>query len=353
MLKTNKLSKTAISSFLTIFALSVLCSALCPEFLHAESMLPPGLIIKDNFVPGQGPSIGKILYVKSDAIIIHSDNKFGYMAKQNLLLFEKDKLITQEKGRVEIGLNDGSTLILSPKTSMELSGNVYDSTKKIRSSFINMYLGKARFLVTKLANFRLSAFKVRTATAIAGVRGSDFVITASPISTQIAALAQTSLEVTSLMSPDKITLLSDFERTSVEKDALPSPVEKIPTEEIDKILNEFQPSPGSKISEGSAIINKLSGKNLTNIAIGKGSEANLGTVKIQGSNIKGAVINDASGSNMTNIAAGTDSKANLGSVTVENSEVKGAIVNKSKGTNVSNVAAGTESKANTSSIIIE
>ena len=353
MLKTNPFSKTVLSSFLIILILSVLCNVFCPGFLHAESMLPAELIIKDEFTPGPGPSIGKVLYVKPKVIIIHSDKEFGYKAQKNLSLFSGDKLITQEMGRIEIGLNDGSTLILSPKTSMELSENVYDSKKKIRSSLINMYLGKARFLVTKLANFRLSAFKVKTATAIAGVRGSDFVITASPVSTEIAALAQTSLEVASTKSPDKITLLSDFEKLSVEKDALPSAIEKIPAAEIDSILKEFEPSPGSKISEGSSIINKLSGKGLTNIAIGKGSEANLGTVKIKGSNIKGAIINDASGSNMTNIAAGTDSKANLGSVTVENSDVNGAIVNKSKGTNVTNVAAGTDAKANTSSVIIE
>ncbi|MBU1054607.1 MAG: FecR family protein [Proteobacteria bacterium] len=353
MPKTNPFSKTVKYSFLYIIALSILCSVFCPKFLYAESIPQNKIIIKDKFIPAPGPSIGKVLYVKPNVIIIHSDKRCGYKAKKNLPLFSGDRLITQDTGRIEIALNDGSTLILSPKTDMELSENVYDHQKKIRSSLINMYLGKARFLVTKLVKFRLSAFKVRTATAIAGVRGSDFVITASPVSTEIAALAKTSLEVTSTKSPYKITFLSDFEKVSVEKDALPSSVEKIPAEEIDQILKEFQPSPGSNISEGSAIINNLSGKGLTNIAIGKGSEANLGTVKIKGSNIKGAIINDASGSNMTNIAIGKDSKANLGSVTVENSDVKGAIVNKSKGTNVTNIAAGTDAEANTSSVIIE
>lgn len=353
MPKTNSFSKIAICSFLFILALSISCSVFCPEFLYAENIPQKKIIIKDDFTPAPGPSIGKVLYVKPNVIIIHSDKQCGYKAKKSLPLFSGDRLITQDTGRIEIGLNDGSTLILSPKTDMELSENVYDHQKKIRSSLINMYLGKARFLVTKLVKFKLSSFKVKTATAIAGVRGSDFVITASPVSTEISALAKTSLEVASIKSPDKITLLSDFEKLSVEKDALPSSVEKIPAEEIDRILKEFQPSPGSNISEGSAIINKLSGNGLTNIAIGKGSEANLGTVKIKGSNIKGAIINDASGSNMTNIAMGTDSKANLGSVTVENSDVKGAIVNKSKGTNVTNIAAGTNAEANTSSIIIE
>ncbi|MFH2045350.1 MAG: FecR family protein [Pseudomonadota bacterium] len=353
MPKKNPFSKTARCSFLFIIALSILCSVFCPEFLYAENIPAKKIIIKDKFTPAPGPTIGKILYVKPNVIIIHSDKRCGYKAKKNLPLFSGDRLITQDTGRIEIGLNDGSTLILSPKTDMELSENVYDHQKKIRSSLINMYLGKARFLVTKLVKFRLSAFKVRTPTAIAGVRGSDFVITASPISTEIAALAKTSLEVASTKSPYNITFLSDFKKVSVGKDALPSSVEKISAEEIDLILKEFQPSPGSNISEGSAIINSLSEKGLTNIAIGKGSEANLGNVKIKGSNIKGAIINNASGSNMTNIAIGKDSKANLGSVTVEDSDVKGAIVNKSKGTNVTNVAAGTDAEANTSSVIIE
>lgn len=313
----DRLKETILTVGFKIFVLFVLCFAFCPVFSHAETLMPKGLVIKDKFFPGKGLSIGKVYSVQADTIIIHSDKKYGYMAKKDLPLFEGDIIITQDKGRIEAVLNDSSTIILVPQTGIELSGSVYNQAKGIRSSLINMSLGKARFLVTKLAGFKRSEFKVKTETAVAGVRGSDFIVKTSPGFTEIAALAKTSLEVASTLSPDKLTILSDYEKTFVKKGALPSPVVKIPDEEINQIQNEFQASPGSKLSEGSVIINRFSGNNVTNIAIGKGSEANLGTVKVKGSNIKGAVINDTTATNVSNIAIGTDTKANTSSVVIE------------------------------------
>jgi len=313
----NRLKETISTGVFKIFVLSLLCLPLLTGLSHAGTLMPEGLVVKDKFLPGKGFSIGTVSMVQASVIIIHSDKKYGYRAKKDIPLFEGDTIITQDKGRLEAVLNDGSTIILVPQTGIELTGSVYDQANGIRSSLINMALGKARFLVTKLVGFKRSEFKVKTETAIAGVRGSDFIVKTSPGFTEIAALAKTSLEVASILSPDKLTILSDYEKTSVEKGALPSPVVKIPAEEINQIQNEFQASPGSRLSEGSVIINKFSGKNVTNIAIGKGSEANLGTVSVKGSNIKGAVINDSTATNVSNIAAGTDTKANTGSVVIE------------------------------------
>lgn len=313
----NKLKQTISTWVFKISVASLLCLLFLSGYSHAGTSLPEGIVIKDKFLPGKGPSIGKVYSVQAEVIIIHSDKKYGYRAKKDLPLFEGDTIITRDKGRLEAILNDGSAIILVPRTDIELSGSIYDQAKGIRSSLINMSLGKARFLVTKLAGFKRSEFKVKTETAVAGVRGSDFIVKTSPGFTEIAALAKTSLEVASTLSPDKLTILSDYEKTFVKKGALPSPVVKIPDEEINQIQNEFQASPGSKLSEGSVIINRFSGNNVTNIAIGKGSEANLGTVKVKGSNIKGAVINDATATNVSNIAIGTDTKANTSSVVIE------------------------------------
>jgi hypothetical protein len=317
MMTNNRLKETISTGVFRIFVLSLLCLPFLSGLSHAGTLMPEGLVVKDKFIPGKGLSIGKVYLVQADVIIIHSDKKYGYRAKKDLPLFQGDTIITQDKGRIEAVLNDGSTIILVPQTGIELSGSVYDQAKGIRSSLINMALGKARFLVTKLADFKHSDFKVKTETAIDGVRGSDFIVKTSPGFTEISALAKTSLEVASTLSPDKLTILSAYEKTFVEKGALPSPVVRIPADEINLIQDEFQASPGSKLSEGSVIINKFSGKNVTNIAIGKGSEANLGTVRVKGSNIKGAVINDSTATNTSNIAAGTDTKANTGSVVLE------------------------------------
>ncbi len=277
--------------------------------------MPEGIVIKDKFLPGKGLPIGKVLSVQESVIIIHLNNKSGYKARKELPVYERDTVITQKNGRIEILLNDESKLILASETKMELTKSVYDPKKKTRNALINMSIGKARFLVTKLSNYNSSEFKVKTNTAVAGVRGSDFVVTAKPVVTEISALAKTSLEVTNILWPDKITLLSDYEKTIVKRDALPSPAEKIPADEINQIQNELGGSIGSDIS--GVVINKFSGSNLTNVAIGKGSEANLGAVNIKGSKIKGVIVNEGSASNVTNVAIGEDANANTSSIIIK------------------------------------
>ncbi|MBW1891166.1 MAG: FecR domain-containing protein, partial [Deltaproteobacteria bacterium] len=59
-------------------------------------------------------------------------------------------------------MNDGSILSLASRTKLELNKSVYDQKKKSRSSFLNMVLGKARFLVVKLLKFKRTEFKVKT-----------------------------------------------------------------------------------------------------------------------------------------------------------------------------------------------
>ncbi|MBU1398489.1 MAG: FecR domain-containing protein, partial [Proteobacteria bacterium] len=300
----NKIMGRINSNFFSILVLATLFITLISGYLHAGTLMPERLVIKDKFLPGKGLPIGKVLSVQESVIIIHSDDASGYKADKELPVFERDTVITQKKGRIEILLNDESKLILASGTKLELTKSVYDPKMKTRFFLINMAIGKARYLVTKLSNFNSSEFKVKTNTAVAGVRGSDFVVTAKPGVTEISALAKTSLEVTNILWPDKITVLSDYEKTIVRQDSLPSTVEKISADEINKIQNELGGSIGSDISQGSVIINKFSGNNLTNVAIGKGSEANLGTIKIKGSKIQGVIVNEGSASNVTNVAIG-------------------------------------------------
>lgn len=284
---------------------------------QAENSPTEQTVIKEKFVKGTTPEIGKVLSVQDSVIIIHAGDEAGYKADKDLPVFEQDTVNTQEKGRIEILLKDGSALILGPGTRLELTKSAYDSKMKTRSSLMNMIIGKARFIVTKLTGFKSSDFKVKTKTAVAGVRGSDFVVTAKSGITEISALAKTSLEVTNTLWPDKVTILSDYEKTTVQQDALPSQAEKISPDEIREIQNELGGSIGSNIGQGSAIINKFTGSNVSNIAIGKGAEANLGTIKIEGSKVQGVIINEGTASDVTNVAIGDGATANTSSIIIK------------------------------------
>jgi hypothetical protein len=81
--------------------------------------------------------------------------------------------------------------------------SVFDPAKKSRVSFLSTSLGKARFLVKKIADFKRSEFKVKTPTAVCGIRGSDFLTSVTAEGTEITALSKTVLEVRRLARPEK------------------------------------------------------------------------------------------------------------------------------------------------------
>jgi len=171
------------------------------EEKSSEPLLPEGFKIEDTFKPGIGLPVGKVLLVQGEVVTIHQNESTGFYTKKDQSLFEGDKIVTLEKGRIRIKLNDGSIITLASETKIVINKSDYDPDKKGRSSFIGMDEGKARFLIKKMVDYKNDEFNVKTKTAVAGVRGSEFIITATEFLTEIITLKDTRLEVLSLAMP--------------------------------------------------------------------------------------------------------------------------------------------------------
>jgi len=224
---------------------------------YAGSLLPEGLVIEDGFEPGVGTPVGNVELVQGEVIIIHENTLSGYPAENDLPLFEGDVIITRKRGRIRFKLKDESILTLASETKLVLNRSVYDPAKKTRSSFMNMALGKARFWVKKLFDFKRSEFKVKTKTAIVGVRGSDFIVIAGEKRTEVTALEKTDLEIVSLVGPDQGSVIHDFERIVIKESALPSQAEELFIEEIEVMKRAFTITPGSIEPEGEAGVQEV------------------------------------------------------------------------------------------------
>jgi hypothetical protein len=232
-------------SLYVVFALtSILLLVSAFAYSSPKPMLPQDLIIEDIFKPGHGSPVGHVALVQGNVVIMHKDKLRGYRAKKDLPLFKRDIIVTQEKGRIRFEMNDGSILTLGSGTKLVIDRSVYNVKKKSRFSFFRLALGKARFWAKKLMDFKHSRFKVRTATAVVGVRGSDFIIKTTPTLTEVTALEETKLEVVSLAFPEaKPMVANDFERTVIEEGALPTEVEIVEPEEIEEMKKEFIVTP--------------------------------------------------------------------------------------------------------------
>ena len=123
---------------------------------------------------------------------------------------------------------------------------------------------KLLFLIKKLVDFKHSEFKVKTKTAVAGVRGSEFIIRATDLLTEIYTLADTKLEVVSLAMPCpdfkgyppppecqvKPIFLTDYQKTVVRIDELPTEVEIVAPLEVEQLDSDFTVTPDIAAPEG-------------------------------------------------------------------------------------------------------
>lgn len=205
--------------------------------LGANAHCEPGIEIREKFVPGVGDPIGSIVFLEGESVIMHAGDRFGYRCRTGLPIFMRDTLSTFSDGRVKIRLNDGSSLALGTGARIVINRSIYNASD--RSGFVNIVSGKARFMIRKLTGFRRSEFKVKSRTAIIGVRGSDFVVEASGEITEITTFEKTSVEVAGIKKPEKIVVLEDFERVRVDWKGRISEVEKLIREDIDRIRREF------------------------------------------------------------------------------------------------------------------
>lgn len=210
---------------------------LSAAFATAKSdILPADVVVAEGFKPGYGQTVGTILLVQGPVMVAHDNMQEAYRAKKGLPLYKGDTVYTEKRGRVRFKLNDGSIMTLSSNSKLKITKSVFNPQKKQRSSFLSMTVGKARFWVSKLLAFKDRSFKVKTSTFVAGVRGSDFIITATPQHTEVLTLTDTSLEVVSLAAPELApTILSDFQKTSVEMGGVPQEPVAIPSEEIETL----------------------------------------------------------------------------------------------------------------------
>lgn len=146
----------------------------------AESLLPPDVAVRPGFAEGAGSPIGNVQKIRGEAYVIHKNEKAAFALKNNFPLFAGDTMITSDESSINAVMNDKSLITLASYSKMTLTESVYDSKKDTRSSLINILFGQARFLVVKIAG--APNFKVKTPTAVCGVRGTDFCISVIPTS---------------------------------------------------------------------------------------------------------------------------------------------------------------------------
>jgi hypothetical protein len=119
-----------------------------------------------------------------------------------------DVLVTGEGGKLRVVFQDDSVLTLSENSRVVVEDSVFEPAGRTARSLFGLLKGKLNAAVSEYYRLRGNAYEVRTETAVAGVRGTEFAVAFDPASerTEVVSIEGT-VQVHSLRDPQAPAVL--------------------------------------------------------------------------------------------------------------------------------------------------
>lgn len=101
-------------------------------------------------------------------------------AKIGQKVFPSDTIITAKNARAKIVMIDKNVINVSPESQVTIENYEFEPGKKKKNVLLNVIYGKVRNKVNQKYDGKDSKFQVKTKSAVAGVRGTDFLVSQPP-----------------------------------------------------------------------------------------------------------------------------------------------------------------------------
>jgi hypothetical protein len=191
---------------------------------------------------------GVFMVVKGDVKVEKSDKKI-VPAKVGMKVNQSDTIIAGKDSRAKVVMQDKNVLNISPDTKILIEKYQFDESKDQKNVTLNVLYGKVRSTVNQKYDGEKNKFQVKTPSAVAGVRGTDFLTQFSQSSHQAKFVTFEGKVEVGTPGPGGTIRNSVFvnpgQSTSMNKGALrPQAPAAIPKQELAKIENETKAEPG-------------------------------------------------------------------------------------------------------------
>lgn len=150
-------------------------------------------------------SVGKIISLEGRAFIKKENSNFKKLRMTDLIE-NGDILKTSYKSRIKISFVDNSIIYVAPKSQFKIENYKYNKEKKERNSVLNLLGGRVKLLVAKLSSKKRN-FKIKTATATVGVRGTEFIVSTEITNESEILVLSGSVEVINPLDETKQSIL--------------------------------------------------------------------------------------------------------------------------------------------------
>jgi hypothetical protein len=174
-------------------------------------------------LPAQAPpSIGRVDALVGTCVVIRFGQSGAAALAVGTEVYEGDRIRTQAGARLKLEFVDGTVVQLGESTDLVLDWFLYAPDVNTQSALLRVSSGIFRVILDLV--LPRAAFEVQTATAVATVRGTDWITEATPEATAIVAL-DGQVAVRNIQPPIAgEVVLGPGEGTTVTADAAPTAV---------------------------------------------------------------------------------------------------------------------------------
>jgi len=132
------------------------------------------LDIKDYFIASDFKGVGIIHALRGSVVVIHKATGKAYFGMEGDYIHENDVLETLAKSRCRLRLFNEDVISMAPDSNLAVDEVTFSRKKREKRSFFSMLKGKVMFYSLRLFSFRKSYARLKTPTAVVGVRGTKF-----------------------------------------------------------------------------------------------------------------------------------------------------------------------------------
>lgn len=144
----------------------------CVVLLMLAVLLPAAVVAAAD-------DVGRVKVTKGEVRIERAGQRLP--ASVGMKLLEGDVIVTGRDGSAGVTFNDDSLLSVGPDSALSIDRFAFDSTTHAGRFDTSLRKGTLAAVSGKIAKQSPDAMKVRTPSTILGVRGTEFVVRAVPV----------------------------------------------------------------------------------------------------------------------------------------------------------------------------
>jgi hypothetical protein len=126
--------------------------------------------------PETAAVVGRVKVIQGSVSIVHADGRKTLVTGQPAELHERDRVESGHDGLALVNFEGGNKLHVHPDTEVEVKEYQNPKVEESRKALLHLIRGKIRNQVEQKYNGKTSYYRVSTKAAVAGVRGTDFLV---------------------------------------------------------------------------------------------------------------------------------------------------------------------------------